>query len=343
MLTFGDVKASSIVNIAGKCADSPEFAQLINDAVRRLLRRGDSVGTVTPIHLCVKRGCLVMPRYVGSIRKINICNQPLPMGNLWYNFIQPRDWLMSPFGVGWNFAQAPQNVLTAQGFTSCYADIPGDGWLVRGYPTTPADIGRTVQLFGVDNNNQVLRTDNGDGTWSEGWTLSLDYPFGSPNANNTPDAYVRRIDRTVKQVTQGQVRLYAYQPSTGAMIDLAVYDPGEVTPTYARYNLNLAHWSPCSPTAGCSARVGSVVMLVKLRFIPVKFDSDLVLIDNEDAIKEMVQSIKLSEAGDKKSAIDYETAAIRELNRDLEDTFPDDQFSAMNNVLGGPTWSNQAF
>lgn len=344
MLTFLDCKNSSIPDVSGCCATSTRFANLINDACRRLLRRGDWVGTVTPIQVCVKHGCLVMPRYVQSVRKLNVCHHPMPVGNLWYSFIQHDHCHLGMFSDSWRHAhEAHHGILTAQGQTSCYNDIPGDGWMIRAYPTVADDVGKVATIFGVDNGNQPLRTDNGDGTWSEGWSTTLGLPFTTftaPNAN--PNNYVRRIDYAVKEVTQGQVRIFAYNPVSGLLVDLAIWDPGETTPTYTRYNFN-HHRTCCGGTISCCDSVQSVVMLVKLRFIPVQFDTDLVIIDNLDALKEMVQAIKLRDQGDLRNSLGFEASAVRELNRDLEDHYPDDQFSAVNNVFGGETFSNQSF
>jgi hypothetical protein len=62
-----------------------------------------------------------------------------------------------------------------------------------------------------------------------------------------------------------------------------------------------------------------LIALVKLRFVPVVLDTDLVLIDNLDALKNMIQSIKYAEAGDDRMADKYEARAIRELNMGLRD------------------------
>jgi hypothetical protein len=344
MLTLGDCRSSTIVNIAGKCGSSFEFASLINEATRKLLRRGDWVGTVTPIQICVSKGCLVMPRYVQSVRKINTCHSKLPVGNLWYNFINARDWQggrWGGFGGDWWRGARDCGALAAQGQACCYNDIPGDGWLVRAYARCQPDYGQVIQIFGVDNGNQPLRTDNGDGTWSDGVSIVLGSSGANPNYGSTA-VYVRRIDHVVKPQTQCQVMLYAYNPTTNALFDLAVYDPGELTPTYTRYQLNFGH-TPFGLNQGCCGPVNSVVALVKLRFIAAQFDSDLVIVDNLDALKYEVQSVRAQEAGDLQLAKGYETAAIAELNRDLQDNFDEDTFSASNEVFGGATLSNRCF
>ena len=340
MLTYLDTKQSSIVDVAGVCADSYRFSTLINEATRKLMRRGDWVGTVAPIHICVRRGCLVMPRYVGSVRKINRCDQPLTTGNLWYNFLNNRDWRSGRWGDYRGGCDGPGS-LVSQGQSPCYSDIYGDGRYVRAYPRTKEDIGKTVTIFGVDNNNQPLRTDNGDGTWSDGVIITIGSSGMNPNYGST-SVYVRRIDRVVKDVTQGQVLLYAYDATNNVLEDLAIFDPGETSPSYARYQVNINH--PLIGTAsGCCGGLHTVVALVKLQFIPAKYDTDLVLIDNLDALKYAVQSIRAQEAGDLRLAKGYEAAAVQELNRELEDAYPDDTFSATNSVFGGLTFGQKCF
>ena len=83
--------------------------------------------------------------------------------------------------------------------------------------------------------------------------------------------------------------------------------------------------------------------LVKLAFIPVKYPSDLVIIDNIEAIKAIVQSLKLRESNDFQNAIAAEADAIRELNRQLEDESPDEQFSAVTHPIGKCSFTNQCF
>ena len=83
--------------------------------------------------------------------------------------------------------------------------------------------------------------------------------------------------------------------------------------------------------------------MVKLRFIPVVADSDLVLIPNIDALKYAFRSQLANEKGDVAMTREYLAEAIEELNRELEDNSPDDQFSAKDNTFGGVTFSNQSF
>lgn len=325
MLTFKELKESSVANVAGVCVTSTEFTALVNEATRRLLRRGDWSQSVIPIHVCVKRGCVVFPRYVGQVRKINLCHEPIPIRNLWYQFLpnQQSCWWRHYLDVRADCA------MHSMGRSPVFSDIYGDGRLVRAYLTYNADVGKTVTIFGVDNNDQPLRTDNGDGTWDDGITLTLTKPYASTNT------YVRRIDRVLKDPTEGDVRLYAYDATNDLLEDIALYEPSETNPDYAKYKIVAPSWpstTTTTDTTSCCPSFG-LLALVKLKFIPVQADNDLVLIDNVDAIKDMIQSIKFAEAGDYGNANNAESRAIRELNQQLHDDVPEDAVAVSNDVF----------
>lgn len=335
MLTFGDCKSDEgLLAVAGVCANTPRFAYLVNASVRRIERRGDWAGTIAPVQVCATRGCVSFPRYVGHVRKVNLCNRELPVKNPWYQFIEQRSWRCG----SWQPHLSGEAVLFANGFAPTYSDVWGDGRLIRAYPRVREDIGKTVRIFGVDNDNQPLRTNNNDGTWSDGIVITLTDPFGSTST------YVRRIDRVVKEVTQGQVFLFGYDVANDALEDLAIYDPGETSPSYERFKLNQgfagAPQTTCSP---CCATARSIIALVKLKVIEARFDTDWVIIDNLEALKFMVQSVRAAEAGDRDLSNGYMVDAIAECNRDLENAFPDDQFAVRNDVIGRRTYSNRCF
>lgn len=324
MLTFGELKASTAADIAGVCADSAQFAARVNEITRRLLRRGDWSGTIVPIHTCVRAGCVVWPRYVGSVRKINVCNRPVAIKNVWYDFLEYRD---RPSWGAWCGCAAR---MIGQEQAAAFSDIYGDGRYVRAYCTARNDIGKTIQLFGEDNHGQPLRTRGSDGNYTEGITITFAAPFASTSI------YVRRIDRVIKDVTTGDVRLYAYNPATDILEDLALYGPTETVPSYVKYKLHAPSW-PSTTTAGqgtCCPTL-SVLALVKLKFIPAQVDSDLVLIDNIDALKLMLQSVRYEENGDRASARGLESDAIRELNLQLRDDNPENQTPIVIDAFSG--------
>jgi hypothetical protein len=337
MLTLGDCQNDlGLLRIASYCGTSPDFIDLINAATRQALRRGDWVGTVVPIYVCVTNGCVVWPRYVQTVRKLSFCRNPVKVQNPWYTYMEGvhnscDGWAWG--GTSGTWMSDWGGHIRQQGKTSVFQDIQGDGRLVRAYARCPGDLGQTLTIFGTDNNGQILQTQNGDGSFSTGAILTLQSPFASTSQ------YVRSIDYVLKDPTQCPVDLFAYNASALLLEPLATYDPTETRPSFERTSVNIP--SGCVVSGGGCQQ--GVAALVKLKFIPAQAPTDLVLIDNLDALKLLVQSIKFREAGDRNGAKEYENDAIHELNRQLEEMSPDDQFAAIDSTFGGITFSQQCF
>jgi len=344
--TLKEARESSLSSMAGACPLTPEFLRILNEATERLMNRGDWPGTIVPIQTCVYQGCVVWPRYVGTVRHINACNVPLPVQNMWTQFLLhnspnwqqgTRWWGVNGWGsnlgatittTGLAYGNGTFPYMMDQGKSPTFQDIQGDGRFVRFYPQYQADIGKTITIFGVDNNNQPLMTKQADGTWREGWVVTLAAPYGS-----TSD-FVRRIDRLLLDDMQGQVFGYAYNSATSLLEPLGQYEPGDVNPAFERYRLELSG----VPNANC---LQSVVALVKLKFIPARYDADLVLIDNIPALKLMMGCIRAEEANNLQLANEFEVRAIRELNRDLDDKSPKEQIQVGLSTLGQSSYRAQ--
>lgn len=314
--TLAEAKASTLKNIAGVAVNSPAFMERVNEATEALMIRGDWSGTLVGLYACASRGCLVWPRYVGSVRKLNVCNAHIPIRSIWDQFI---DDYHSP---QWQSCLRGEPKMVAIGKACASSDIYGEGRYVRAYTAVQADVGKTLTIFGEDNSGQVLRTvDPVTNLWTDGIKLVL---AGSPNNYVQTPVFVRRISRVLKDVTQGDVRLYAFNSATGLLEALSVYQPSETNPDYVKYTLNL----PCCDST-------PILALVKLKFIPVMTDTDIVLIESLRGLKFMIQSLKFSEAGDDENATSFEKKAIRELNLKEVDDNPDDQIVIENNPFQG--------
>lgn len=333
-VTLADVKASRMITrVAGSCTESTKFLGKLNEATERLMTRGDWATTFIPIHVCVKRGCVTWPRFVGAIRRINICNTPVPVTNpmapylprdmwgAWYNWPGLVNWAAlstlytlgdTLFGDSLAFSRTGVN---KTGYYSTYNDPLGDRY-IRAYPQFPEDVGKTVTIFGNDENGQPLvheSTDSsGNKIYKPGHVITIANPYGSSSV-----VVQKPIDRVIKDETIGRVWLYAYNATDDVLEDLAVYEPTETNPTYERTRipgLVTASNSSCDNT--------SVMAMVKLKYIPVKYDTDLVQIPSMPALKRMIQAINFEDANDFDEAAKAEVGAIRELNLQLADQFP---------------------
>lgn len=338
-LTFGQVKNSSVGRIAGVCPDSSQFAEFVNEAVERLMTRGDWAQTLVPIHMCIKGGCVTWPRFVGSIRRMRICGNPVPVTNLYSTYLERDNWpnwfdfpnigSWGNLGNGsWGSLGRSYNLQSIidgankVGYYSTYNDPPtGETRYIRAYPQFPEDIGKIVTIYGKDENGQplVTKTTDSDGnvTYPLGAQITIANPFGS-----TAVPVQGPIDRVlIEEGTVGRIWLYAYDPVADSLFDLAVYQAGETNPTYERMRIPSCGTS----TAGSCSR--SVMALVKLKFIKVVNNDDLILIPNIGAIKTMYQAIIFEDANDDERSARYEARAIRELNLQLRDQYPDEQTS----------------
>jgi len=56
-----------IKNVAGKCSDTAEFADLVNRACEKLIKRGAWFGTEILARFCVYGCRVVWPRYVSTV------------------------------------------------------------------------------------------------------------------------------------------------------------------------------------------------------------------------------------------------------------------------------------
>lgn len=329
LTTLYEARTSTLKNIAGFNAGdenhppSQAFIDALNEATRRLMRRGDWSGTVVPMRVVSPKGMVTWPRYVGQVRRINVCRQPVPIFGQWYEFLQFGD-----HHHHWGHWAGEECVMVGQFQAATYNDVFVQGGAIRAYPQYASDAGRNVQIFGVDTNGLPLRTANTNGTYTDGITLQLAVPFVQSNVT------VGRIDRVIKDVTQGNVMLYCYDADSGNELDLASYEPSETNPAYVRYQL-------CLPTHG--QQIFNVVALVKIKYISVKVDTDLVLIQNLDALKLMMQCVKFEEAGERSQARACEADAIRELNLELADETPQDQIPVSVEPFNGMSFNQRCF
>jgi len=330
LMNFGELKTSSILNIAGVSPNNPDFRRLVNESVRRLMDRGDWDGLIVPIYVCVSGGCVVWPRYVGHVRQLNWCGRRhVEIHNVWWDFL-PFDkhsgWSSNSWwgwmDGGWRYGRSS---MVNQSRSPVFQDIQGDGRTIRAYNDSPLDNNKTVRIFGEDNNGQRLMT-TGAGPWQDGIALTLKAPFVETPIN------IRRIDRVIKDMTNGPVRLYASNISAGVLEDVAYYEPSETNPEYLRSRLHL----PCMTNTcnGVTTNVQSVIALVKLQFVPVFADTDPVLIGNITALKHMVQCIRCEEAQDVQTARSFLVMAIDELNQELANANPETQIPVDLGELG---------
>jgi len=338
-LTLGDVKNSPIKRITGTCPTSATFTSLVNEATERLMTRGDWATTIVPIHVCMKYGCVTFPRYVGQVRKMNICGTPVPVTSSWSPFLENSsgwyDWpnvntwgdLSSSYSMKGGSLRYSTLGANNTGHSSVYSDPWGDRY-IRAYCQYPQDYGKTLTIFAEDSNGQPAMTkntaDDGTVTYTPGAKITLGSitQLGVARYGSTAIKLRAPIHRVLKDETEGRVWLYGYNDENEDLEDMAVYEPKETNPTYVRMSIPGSTSGRNCSGSDCST---SVMAMVKLQFIEAVNDEDLILIPNKAALKTMIQAIIFEEANDSAQADTFETRAIRELNLQLRDVMPEAQ------------------
>ena len=332
MLTFGQIRNSGRVRrIASSCKDSDDFASITNDAVRELMKRGSFWNTVKRITACVYSGCIVFPRSVGTLLALDRCGNSIPPKNHWYSFnsVLPSDIRNYGFGQAWDGRVRGGVAIEDIGTVSVFNQAPclNDRY-IQYYPTRGEDAGKVITIFGIDSNGQVIRSTHADGIYQDGIELTLALPYvQSP-------MLVRRVDRVIKDITQGTV--YGYWFDGANRYDLSVYEPSEVLPEYRNTRIQGCWNGPnyCGPS--------QITGMVKMAFIEMRYDDDLCPIDNPDAIALAIQSIKKSDAYESADAEVMMMRAVKNLNLQLRDLMPNDSIPTQCRVFGNASLENRA-
>lgn len=295
---FFDLRVSRLANVLGYCKDDvPRLADAVNTAQRRLLyapEAGDEswYGTWAEIAFNVNRAApyVTMPREIARLEAINICQRPVPIQNQFFEYLE--------FGNG----RLPKTfscqdpcrivrVLTRNNAVT-FSNLTGTPRILVVYVTEAQDIGKRILFQGLDRNNMPIYTQDVFQRVN-GVFVTFANPFGS-----TPMAF-NAITGIQKDETAGQVQIFEVDPTTNAQTLLLTMEPSETTAWYRRYYLDALPCgccpatTPTTPTSTCSDV--QVTALAKLDLIPVKADSDYLLIQNIEAIIHECQSWRYSQ------------------------------------------------
>lgn len=322
--TLADARANtSIRNVAGKCASTAEFAELINRATRRLLKRGAWWGTEVVMQLCVYGCTIVWPRYVGTIAGVRFCcGGQVDIKNNWYSILGPR-------GNYAGYGDFRSDVtMVDDGTSPVFNEITGNtGNFLRYHIVKNNDVGQNITFFGKQYGAQPLQEQDADGNWIPGLTLAA----ATPVAQTT--TLVTQISNITREATQGMTYLYGYEPVSGDLRMLGSYEPNETNPRYRRSKVqNMNRIFAREDDNG--RKVWRIEALVKLEYIEATNDRDFLIVDDFDALTFAIQSIKFDEAQDPQNAEIYLMKAIAELNFESRNKNPGQNFVVKSRVMG---------
>lgn len=293
-LTLADVRASRIPKVLGVCATDPRVAEFVNDATQRLLTKGHWWGSYARIRICATEGCLTMPPQVAAVERASICGGPIRVHDQWYEFLEngfgvrnggPSSSSSSTGGC-WGGCSGLGEALQRGTFPT-FADVRGTNKKLTLVCDMEGDVDKNVLVLGYDENDNWIRTEQG-GVIKDGELVPL-----AQSAGTETDHYFTVVtDIQAPNNLDGQWWLYEKDVDEGTLRMLGHYQYFETRPNYQRY------FFPGIPSGSDSegnCTLTTVEMIAKLEFIPVKNDTDYLLIGNLPAIKEMSRAIMLSE------------------------------------------------
>ncbi len=158
--------------------------------------------------------------------------------------------------------------------------------LLRVYPTDPSDVGKSVMISNAkDQNGTGIYTTAASGQVN-GFIMELNEPF-----TDSP-FIVTSFGQVSKDVTNGDVILKQVDATSGVEVTLSRYTPQEQNPAYRRYYFSRLPFGCC--TTGPVSGPVVITAMCKYEFVPVRTDSDFLIIGNIPALIEEGQALNYS-------------------------------------------------
>lgn len=275
-ITFAELKATGLAPQINLCPTDERFRLAVNRAVRYLLLHGSWYGTTRNVQIVVDQGCFIAPGAVANIEGVYTPCGAVDIRGAGYKFL-PHWQPLNACGPRVKFIQRD---------SACYQRPICTPGFIRTYLTSKRDVGKTITYLGQDDTGRWIRTIQ-DGTIRDGERVVLASPFV-----DTINKFAN-LTGVVKKETEDRLLVYTLPDPTAAATDIAVYDYWETVPHYRRYEV--PGWQ--SPgLRGCSCN--GIEALVKLEFIPVKNDDDLMLIGNIPALELAIEALNAKDVGD---------------------------------------------
>ena len=305
-----DIRAT-LARVLNECTTSQHVVDIANEAHRRLVSRGNFLGTTQRYRICTSaEGCLTWPRQIETILAYWRCDNPGIVRNGWYETSLTGPGLLDGEDI-------QTNTLIDRGTAATFDQPTGTASTVKVISDVPESTvpTSTIILRGYDENAAWIRTQVG-GTWIDGEQVNI------ANTPNYTTNYFTQITEVIKSATNGPVRLWEHDTTLGTDTRaLAYYEPDETLPIYrcsvipGLGNLNGCGSSSRSSTSSCTGN--QLTVIVKLRHIDVVYDNDFFLLGNLAALKLMAMAILKEERNLPDESAAYEAKALRELQMEL--------------------------
>lgn len=284
------------------CEGRDEAVAAINRAIRQLLDEGDWAGAEAEICLEVDGCCVTLDERFLGIKLMRVRNGPA----------------LRIHGQNFKYVDSGPGELTCCGsVVGAIADL-GDGFAVHKDPPKAMHVtafsdraesdGACLEIRGTDQRRKEvlkripIRHSHGQDGKPPAYT--------APDADWWTDGKFVSIQELRKSKTCGYVYIWAYDPATGEMCWLTTLRPDTTSPCHRRYLI---------PNSGANGAfcASEVIAKVSFRYYPVCRDEDVLIIQNPEAIKSMIQAHASKDAKDSQNYMFYKNSAISQLKKQV--------------------------
>lgn len=207
----------------------------VSDCIELLSNKGEIDPLVAFVDLCVTGECITTPREVETILALNICGHPALGHDVLFSFHLngPGDRSHGGCNLDWfDIGNFPT-----------YRDISCTSKLIA-FLDNPEDAGKHLRVFGFDEQNRPLRTQEGN-VWRDGLLVPMIFGYALPDAGAQS---VSRITQIQKDRTVANVRLSSFDNSTSTGTLLGIFEPDETVPLYRRFKISRGGNNKCEAT-----------------------------------------------------------------------------------------------
>jgi hypothetical protein len=139
------------------------------------------------------------------------------------------------------------------------------------------------------------------------WRSALPPAYTGPDCDRWLSGRWAVISELRKPVTRGLVHVFGYDPTTTESVWLTTLRPETLSPEHRRYAVPAAE----------TGHGHQVLARVVLRWFPMHFESDVLPVQNLDAISRMVQALHSLDTGDAGRYEFYRNSALSQLRKQL--------------------------